>query len=35
MWARIVAWAEREPVFASYWIGFVVGGIIVFGVLHP
>lgn len=26
---------QRDPIFAAYWIGFVVGGAIVFGITHP
>lgn len=26
---------RNDPVFAAYWIGFLVGGAIVFGIMHP
>lgn len=26
---------RRDPIFAAYWIGFLVGAAITFGVLHP
>lgn len=26
---------RKDPIFAAYWIGFAVGGAIMFGVMHP
>lgn len=25
----------KDPITVAYWVGFVVGGIIVFGATHP